>query len=114
VDTRLSCGKGRRSPEDGAMSQEIIVSSDASVPIKPLIESAIQAELRMLDLAAERTRKRLQDFESVYGMASKEFESRFERGNLSESLDFLEWAGELKTFQMLNDQREALLGVRLS
>lgn len=96
------------------MSQEIRVSSDASVPIKPLIESAIQAELRMLDLAIERTRKRLWDFEKVYSMASKEFESRFERGDLAESLDFIEWAGELKTFQKLNDQKEALLGVRLS
>jgi hypothetical protein len=96
------------------MSQEIRVSSDASVPIKPLIESAIQAELRTLDLAIERTRKRLRDFENVYGMASKEFESRFGRGDIAESLDFIEWAGELKTFQMLNDQREALLGVRLS
>jgi hypothetical protein len=96
------------------MSQEIRVSSDATVPIKPLIESAIQAELRMLDLAMERTKKRLQDFENAYGMPSKEFEGRFERGDLAESLDLIEWAGELKTFRMLNDQREALLGVRLT
>ena len=96
------------------MSQEIRVSSDATVPIKPLIESAIQAELRMLDLAIERTKKRLQDFENAYGMPSKEFEGRFERGDLAESLDLIEWAGELKTFRMLNDQREALLGVRLT
>lgn len=96
------------------MPQEIRVSSDASVPIKPLIESAIQAELRMLELAIERTGKRLRDFENVYGMASRVFESRFERGDLAESLDFIEWAGELKTFQRLNDQREALLGVHLS
>jgi hypothetical protein len=96
------------------MAQEIRVSSDASVPIKPLIESAIQAELRMLDLAMERTRKRLLDLENAYGMASKDFESRFERGHIAESLDFIEWAGELKTLKMLNDQREALLGVQLS
>ncbi len=96
------------------MAQEIRVSSDASVPIKPLIESAIQAELRMLDLAVERTRNRLLDFETAYGMASKDFENRFKRGDIEESLDFIEWAGEFKTFKMLNDQREALLGVRLS
>lgn len=96
------------------MPQEIRVSSNASVPIRPLIESAIQAELRMLDLAIERTGNRLLDFEEAYGMGSKDFESRFGKGDLGESLDFIEWAGELKTLQMLNDQREALLGVRLS
>lgn len=96
------------------MSQEIRVSSDASVPIKPLIESAIRAELRMLDLALERTRKRMLDFEGMYGMASKEFESLFESSNVAESLDFIEWAGELKTLQILNAQREALLGIRLN
>jgi len=96
------------------MSQEIRVSSDASVPIKPLIESAIQAQLRMLDLALERTRKRLLDFERGYGMASKEFESQFERGDVAESLDFIEWAGELKTLQMLEAQKEALIGVRVN
>jgi hypothetical protein len=47
-------------------------------------------------------------------MASKEFESRFESGEVAESLDFIEWAGELKTLQMLNAQREALFGVRLN
>jgi len=96
------------------MSQEIRVSSDASVPIKPLIESAIQGQLRMLDLALERTRKRLVDFERGYGMASKEFGSQFERGALAESLDFIEWAGELKTLQILEAQKEALIGVRLN
>ena len=47
-------------------------------------------------------------------MASKEFESRFESGDVAESLGFIEWAGELKTLQLLNAQREALLGVRVN
>jgi hypothetical protein len=96
------------------MLQEIRVSSDASVPIKPLIESAIRSELRMLEIALERTKQRLLDFESTYGIDSKDFQSRFESGELTESLDFIEWAGELKTLQMLNSQKQALLDVRLN
>lgn len=96
------------------MSQEIRVSSDASVPIRPLIESAIQAQVRMLDLALERTRKRLLGFEGAYGMASKEFETKWKKGDVTESLDFLEWAGELKTLEMLEAQKKALIGVRLN
>jgi hypothetical protein len=96
------------------MLQEVKVSSGASVPIRPLIESAIRSELRMLDLALERTRRRLLDFESMYGMSSKDFQGRFESGDVAESLDFIEWAGEVKTLQMLAAQRQALLGIRLN
>ncbi len=96
------------------MLQEIRVSSDASVPIKPLIESAIRSELRMLEIALERTKRRLLDFENRYGIDNKDFQSRFESGELTESLDFIEWAGELKTLQMLNSQQQALLDVRLN
>ena len=96
------------------MLQEVMVSSDAPVPIRPLIESAIRSELRMLDLALERTRRRLLDFESKYVMSSEDFQSRFENGEVAESLDFIEWAGEVKTLQMLAAQRQALLGIRLN
>jgi hypothetical protein len=68
----------------------------------------------MLDLALERTKRRLLDFESTYGMSSKDFQSRFESGDVAESLDFIEWAGEVKTLQTLAAQRQALLGIRLN
>ena len=61
-----------------------------------------------------RTRQRLLNFESMYDMVSREFQSRFENGDLEESLDFIEWAGELRTLQMLNIQKQALLGIRLN
>ena len=96
------------------MLQEIKVASDASIPIRPLIESAIRSELRMLDLALERTKRRLLDFESMYGMSSKDFQTRFEGGDVPESLDFIEWAGEVKTLEMLVAQRQALLEIRLN
>lgn len=96
------------------MSQEIRVSSDAPVPIKPLVESAIKSELRMLDFALERTKKRIQDFERTHGIDSKLFQRQFESGEMAESLDSIEWAGELKTLEILNAQREALLGIRLN
>jgi len=45
------------------MLQQITVTTDTPVALKPLIESAIQSELRMLDLGLERTRQRLGAFE---------------------------------------------------
>lgn len=53
------------------MLQELRVSSDAPIPIRPLIDSAIKSEVRMLDLALEPTRRRLLDFEKRYGWPAK-------------------------------------------
>ena len=96
------------------MSQQVIVTSDESVALKPLIEAAVHAELRMLELGLERTSQRLHTFEEQYGLSSEEFERRYEAGRVKESLDFIEWAGEIKTHHLLQAQRRTLQGVRLN
>jgi len=96
------------------MLQQITVTTDTPVALKPLIESAIQSELRMLDLGLERTRQRLGAFEKQHGLTSEEFERRFNAGQIAESLDFIEWAGEIKTHRLLQSQRQALQGARLN
>jgi hypothetical protein len=90
------------------MSQQITITSEASTPIKPLIESAVRAELRMLKLGLQRTRERLRRFEQRYGFSSEEFERRFQALELGEHLDFIEWAGEIKTYRLLEAQGDAL------
>jgi hypothetical protein len=96
------------------MVQRITVTADAPVALKPLIESAIRSELRMLELGLERTCQRLHAFEGQYGLTSEEFEHRFETGEIDESLDFIEWAGEIKTYHLLEANRQALQEVQLS
>ncbi|MDH7486601.1 MAG: hypothetical protein QHJ81_10050 [Anaerolineae bacterium] len=71
------------------MIQQITITTDAPVALKPLLESAIRAELRMLELGLERTRQRLRLFEEQYGFTSEEFGRRFEAGEVAESLDFI-------------------------
>jgi len=83
------------------MVQRVMISTDAPVALKPLLESAIRSELRMLDLGLERTRQRLQGFEAQYGINSKEFVRRFATGEIAESLDTIEWAGEIETYRRL-------------
>ena len=90
------------------MSQRITVTTDASTPLKPLIESAVRTELRMLELGLQRTSERLRGFEQQYGFSSEEFERHFEALEVEENLDFIEWAGEIKTYRLLETQRQAL------
>lgn len=68
----------------------------------------------MLELGLERTRQRLQAFEERYSMTSEEFQRRFDAGEVTESLDFIEWAGEIKTYHLLEAHRRALEGVQLN
>ena len=96
------------------MAQHVTVTTDAQVALKPLLESALRSELRMLELSLQRTSQRLHAFEAQYGLTSDEFERRFSAGKLEESLDFIEWAGELKTFRLLEAQHQALQGVQLT
>jgi hypothetical protein len=95
------------------MSQNVIVTTDASVALKPLLESAIRSELRLLDLGLARTSQCLRAFEDQYGLTSEEFERRFATGEWGESLDYIEWAGEIKTYHLLKAQQEALQKVQL-
>ena len=96
------------------MAQQVTVTTDAQVALKPLLESAIRSELRMLELSLRRTSQRLLDFEVQYGLTSEEFERRFNAGETAESLDFIEWVGEIKTYRLLDAQRQALHGVQLA
>jgi hypothetical protein len=95
------------------MSQQVVVTTDTSVALKPLLESAIQAELRMLELGLIRTFQRLRAFEEQYSLTSEEFERRFEAGEVDESFDCIEWAGEIKTSRLLQAQQQALQSIRL-
>jgi hypothetical protein len=96
------------------MAQQVTVTTKAQIALKPLLESAVRAELRMLELSLQRTSRRLRDFEAQYGLASDEFERRFNVGELEESLEFIEWAGEIKTLRLLEAQHQALQGVQFS
>jgi hypothetical protein len=52
------------------MVQQVMISTDTSVALRPLVESAIRSELRMLELGLERTRQYLRGFEVQYGISS--------------------------------------------
>jgi len=96
------------------MAQQVTITTNAQIALKPLIEAALRSELRMLELSLQRTAQRLRAFEAQYGLASDEFEQRFNAGEAEESLEFTEWAGEIKTYQLLEAQRQALQGVQLT
>ncbi len=100
--------------ENPIVFQQVIITTNRPVALRPLVESAIRSELRLLNLGLERTQHRLDKFEQQYGLASDEFERRFSAGDMAENLDFIEWEGEIKTYKLLRAQQQALQEAQLN
>lgn len=49
-------------------------------------------EIRKRVLSSEDVEKQLQTFEARYGMSSKDFYVKFNRGELGDQRDYLKWA----------------------
>ena len=90
------------------MHQQVVVTTGAPAALKPLLASAIQAELRMLELGLARIAERLQPLEKQYSLTSEAFAHRFATGEIGESLDYIEWVGEIETYRRLEGQWQAL------
>jgi hypothetical protein len=52
-------------------------------------------------------------FEKQYGITSDEFERRYVAAEIAESIDYIEWLGEIKMLRLLNEQKLALDGARV-
>lgn len=95
------------------MIQQVTITAESPVSIKPLIEGAIRAQLRLLQHGVNRTRERLTGFEKQYGLPTDEFERRFRAREIQETLDYLDWWMEIEALHLLQEKILALQGARL-
>lgn len=95
------------------MLQQITIQSESKIELKPLLETAIQGELRSLQHGINLTRARLVTFEKQFGMTTAEFLRRFTANDLGETLDFIDWQGETKMLALLEAKKSALEGVQV-
>lgn len=82
--------------------------------LKPLIEAAIQNELRLLAAGIQRTEQRLRAFEERYGLATAEFLQQYENDELEETLEFDEWVGESRLLERLQDNASTLREIQFA
>ncbi|HEY4723373.1 MAG TPA: hypothetical protein VII92_16070 [Anaerolineae bacterium] len=95
------------------MLQHLTITTEETVRLKPLIEIAIQNETKLLAHGIQRTRDKLRLFEQRFGFASEDFERRFAAGEFKETLDFIEWSGEIKLLHILESQQRVLAGAQI-
>ena len=92
----------------------LTLTSPRQRPLRPLVEAALNNELRVMQAGVRRTEQRLKAFESQYGLSSQEFLQRYENDELSETLDFAEWVGEHRLLERLREKAETLQGIRFA
>ena len=92
----------------------LTLTSTRRRPLRPLVEAAIQNELRLLQAGIRRTEERLHAFEAEYDLSTQEFLRRYENDELSEMLTFAEWIGEYRLLTRLREKAETLQEIRFA
>ncbi|MFO8088936.1 MAG: hypothetical protein R6U13_03800 [Desulfatiglandaceae bacterium] len=91
---------------------ELRLISNQKRQLKPLVEAAINNELRLLDAGIHRTEQSLRLFEKKFSLTTDEFINRFENDEMEENLEYVEWIGEFRMLERLKEKAETLRGIR--
>ena len=94
--------------------EELTLVSSYQRPLRPLVEAALQNELRLLQVNIKRTEQNLSNFETRFGFSTTKFVQRFENDELPETLDYVEWVGEYRLLMRLHEKAEALREIRFA
>lgn len=92
----------------------LTLTSPRRRPLRPLIEGAIQNELRVIEAGIRRTEERLRTFEAEYDLSTEAFLEKYENDRLPETLDYAEWIGEYRMLQRLREKAETLREIRFA
>jgi len=92
----------------------LTLTSPKSRALRPLVEAALENQLRLLQAGIQRTEARLHTFETEHGLSSAEFVHRYENDELPETLDFVEWLGEYHLLLRLREKVATLQEIRFA
>ena len=90
----------------------LMVRSERNDLLQPLLTSAVAAKLRVLEIALRQTERRLTAFERQHQMSTRDFVASYARNEMAETLDTIEWLGEYRMAQSLQDEMDALKALR--
>ena len=81
--------------------------------IRPILDSAISNQLKLLKASINRTQIRISSFEQKYNMSSEQFVQKIREGMDDDNLDFVEWIGETKILKRLEEEYKELEGLQI-
>jgi phage shock protein A len=92
----------------------ITITSGSARPLRPLVEAAIQREVDLLSAGIRRTEQHIRAFERQHGMSSAEFLRQHQNDELAETLDTIDWIGELRLLERLREKETTLKELRFA
>lgn len=95
------------------MSQEITIEIQDASQFESILRTALEREAHLIEYAILRTWDRLKEFEKQFGMSTAEFERRFTSDDLGETLEFIEWDGEVDTLRLLEEKQKIIKEARI-
>ena len=95
------------------MLQQVTIQTSDIKRFKPLLETALDREAKLLEYSIQRTREALAPFEVRYKMSTDEFERKFKTREIEETLDFLDWWMEAEALRHLEAQRDSIKEARV-
>ena len=87
---------------------ELTLISSYNHSLQPLVHAALSNEVRLLESGIRRTQRRLDEYETKHKLSTNEFIRRFEMNEFDETLDLLEWIGEYRMLNALQEERNAV------
>ena len=86
---------------------EVVIKSDSKSERKiahTILREALERERKLLRSALKRTQESLTQFEEQYNMDSDRFISLYQKGQIDDRNDYIDWAGEYQIFQSIRNQ----------
>ncbi len=93
---------------------ELKLLSPSKKDIKPIVEAALQNEMRLLEAGIKKTKHNLRKFETKYNLDTYHFISAYENDEFVETIEFAEWIGEIRMLEKLNDKSEILKSIKFA
>ena len=93
---------------------QLMVKSARFASVTPLIQAALQTELRVIATGIRRTQARLHQFEQRYGFSTEQLLKNEVTGTVDDnSIEMIEWLGESRMLTRLQAEYRELAEIEI-
>ncbi len=93
---------------------ELKLVSESKRQLKPIVEAALENELRLIEVGIRQTEQCLKKFEEKYRIKTTDFIIDYEDDKQEETMDFIEWIGEFRLLERLKEKADTLRSIRFA
>lgn len=93
---------------------ELKIVSQSKRQLKPIVVAALENELRLVEAGIRQTALRLKKFEEKSHLNTQTFITAYENDEWEETMESIEWIGEFRLMERLNEKADTLRDIRFA